>query len=493
MTSAVANPVAPSSASQRPDWASASLDHVLRSDEYVRVPAVPIFDEHDEYDAKGNLVRRFSAAELQEIARRCNARAQQTGDLSPFGPGHTFDDVYDKAGRLIYKAKEEDQPIPIGYLHNYQVGRYGPEGKLGILADMYVKRRIIDSKGQVVDGLQYLKTFPRRSVELWPEDGIIDWVAVLRRTPQRDLGLLTYAKAVHYVREARAGASSGDGAQLVPAAALFGRGPQGGKQKLRYAMGDTMPDPTQPPSATAPTTPAQPPDGAGAQLPPEDQDKAMKYAQHLINNHPVFKYCAMKYAQEAGGGNTFVPAGPQRNSGSDELRGNNQAGQIRAIWAKDPHGDYHPDAHARGASGMTPDRYQRDLAERDQRIAALERANRLERYHRTLQDLQRGTDDEPGVELDLATELEIVQDFPPERFAKHCEHIAKHYRRATRSPADPPGPMHLEPLPTAGIARGKPGKPQRMSREQVDRAVAMCDADPNLSYPEALAKVAAEK
>jgi hypothetical protein len=29
-------------------------------------------------------------------------------------------------------------------------------------------------------------------------------------------------------------------------------------------------------------------------------------------------------------------------SGSDELRGRNQAGQIRAIWAKDPHGDYHP-------------------------------------------------------------------------------------------------------------------------------------------------------
>lgn len=30
------------------------------------------------------------------------------------------------------------------------------------------------------------------------------------------------------------------------------------------------------------------------------------------------------------------------DEGSDELRGKNQKGQIRAIWGKDPHGDYHP-------------------------------------------------------------------------------------------------------------------------------------------------------
>lgn len=33
-----------------------------------------------------------------------------------------------------------------------------------------------------------------------------------------------------------------------------------------------------------------------------------------------------------------------KESGSDHLRGKNEEGQIRAIWAKDPHGDYHPDA-----------------------------------------------------------------------------------------------------------------------------------------------------
>src|SRR5690242_14229299 len=200
MTTPATMPVPPQP-TRRPDWATASLQHVLGSDEYVRVPCVPIFDEHDEYDAQGQPVRRFGAAELRTIAGRCNARAQQTGDLSPFGPGHTFDDVYDKAGRLIYKAREEDQPPPWGYLHNYQLARYGPEGKLAVCADFYVKKQLTDNRGQPVDGLQYLKTFPRRSVELWAEDGIIDWVAVLRRTPQRDLGLLTYARAVHYVRE----------------------------------------------------------------------------------------------------------------------------------------------------------------------------------------------------------------------------------------------------------------------------------------------------
>lgn len=34
-----------------------------------------------------------------------------------------------------------------------------------------------------------------------------------------------------------------------------------------------------------------------------------------------------------------------RMSGSDELRGKNQDGQRRAIWAKDPEGDYHPSKH----------------------------------------------------------------------------------------------------------------------------------------------------
>lgn len=34
-------------------------------------------------------------------------------------------------------------------------------------------------------------------------------------------------------------------------------------------------------------------------------------------------------------------------SGSDELRGKNQKGQIKAIWGKDPHGDYHPSNESR--------------------------------------------------------------------------------------------------------------------------------------------------
>lgn len=516
MTVPVTQTAAPPATPQRPDWATASLQHVLHSDEYVRVPAVPLFDTHDEYDAQGNVVRRFGAAELQQIAARCNARAAHTGDLSPFGAGHTFDDQYDKTGRLVYKAREDEQPAPMGYLHNYTVQPYGPEGKLAICADFYVRKRLTDNRGQPVDGLQYLKTFPRRSVELWSEDGIIDWVAVLRRTPQRDLGLLTYARAVHYVREGAP--DRPDRMQLVPAAATFGRAERG-RTKLRYSMGDAMPlepgksqavishniaemvhsghpqnqaiaaaennarkyampDPTQQPSAAAPTAPNQPNDGAGAELTPQEAAQADKYAKHLMRHHPLFRHLYAKYAAECG-----MPAEQPQ-----------QAQQPAQYGAAAPGGSntFVPPGPARHGADGSPDRYARDLAARDERIAALERANRVERYHRVLTDMHRGSEEELGIDLDLPTELELVQDFAPDRFQKHCEHIAKHYKRIPRDPTQHPGPMDLQAIPAGGPSRhARSGQPARYTKDQVAKAVEMCEANPALAYGDALEKVAA--
>ena len=164
------------------DQATKALAAITSSGDYERVEGLPVFDAHDEYDAKGNLIRRFDRKKLEDICVKCNKRTD-TGDLSPFGPGHTDPD-----------ATEDKQPIPYGFVGNYRVGKYGPAQKPAILADFYVKRKIETPEGNTLDGVKAFYSYPRRSVEYWPKDGFFDWVAILRRTPQRDLGVAHYSK-----------------------------------------------------------------------------------------------------------------------------------------------------------------------------------------------------------------------------------------------------------------------------------------------------------
>jgi hypothetical protein len=176
------------------DTASQSLATILQGDGYECLPNMPVFDEHDEGDA----ARNFDRKKLEVIAKVCNQRARSSGDLSPFGPGHTVDDVWEfdnkgKRVRLLYKARELDQPPIWGFFTNYRVGRFGPDNKLGILADAYVKKQIKTPEG-VISGREAFSQFPRRSIELWLKDNFIDWIALLRRTPQRDLGLTVFSR-----------------------------------------------------------------------------------------------------------------------------------------------------------------------------------------------------------------------------------------------------------------------------------------------------------
>lgn len=165
------------------DAATKSLNHITKSGEFSVIKDVPVFDEHDEFDADGKLIRKFDRKALQKIVDECNRRAESSGDLSPFGPGHT-----------IAGAKEHEQPPTYGYAKNYRVGTFGPEKKLGILVDWYVKKTVTTPDGKEADGIAEVKSYPRRSIELWLKDGFIDHIALLRRTPQRDLGLLAFDK-----------------------------------------------------------------------------------------------------------------------------------------------------------------------------------------------------------------------------------------------------------------------------------------------------------
>lgn len=172
------------------------LSHLRDSGKYVRVPGVNIFDEHEEVyyvdsdkrpcrqDAPNakRMVRTFDKKALASIAQACNKR-DLTGSLAPITYGHTISPGEDSDGNAI-PIPESNQPPPRGYAATYGVG-YDPDLKKHYLrTDFYIRKQDYDEA----------ETYPRVSVELWPKHGIIDPIALLRRTPQQDVGQWTYGK-----------------------------------------------------------------------------------------------------------------------------------------------------------------------------------------------------------------------------------------------------------------------------------------------------------
>lgn len=136
---------------------------------------VPILDEHDLKDAKGNVVIRLDHNKLQEIVNVNNKRISGTGDEIPLVIGHTKDD-----------APENEQPEIVGYATNLQVEPFFKTGRKCITATFKFFKGTVDK----------VRGFPRRSIELWLSDYKIDPISLLgATTPERDLGLLRLSKA----------------------------------------------------------------------------------------------------------------------------------------------------------------------------------------------------------------------------------------------------------------------------------------------------------
>jgi hypothetical protein len=167
----------------------------LDPERFELCPGIVIFDEHEEDEIgkdgkKTGKKRIFDRAMLTKIAARCNARVSKRNDMSPITLGHT-----------IKGAPEKDQPPIVGLVGNFQVARFGPEKTLGVVADFYMRR----DRG----GAKLLEEYPRRSVELWDDGPESEWffdpIAILKRTPMRDLGLTLYERPTHgrtrYARE----------------------------------------------------------------------------------------------------------------------------------------------------------------------------------------------------------------------------------------------------------------------------------------------------
>jgi hypothetical protein len=147
---------------------------------------VPILDVHQRtVPYKGRIIRiTFDADALRRIAVNSNARAANRGNFALVTIGHTQPD-----------EPEADQPRPIGYARNFRVGPMvnedgsGRDGGPFLIADLAIEK---------VERANAL-TYPHRSVEINvnirdPGASSIDAVSLLRRPPERDLGLLTYSR-----------------------------------------------------------------------------------------------------------------------------------------------------------------------------------------------------------------------------------------------------------------------------------------------------------
>lgn len=146
----------------------------MEDNEMIVKHHVPILDEHELKDGKGNVVIRLDQKKLSEIVRVNNKRMGSTGDEIPLVIGHTKDD-----------ASEDDQPEIVGYATDLKVEPFFKTGRKCITATFKFFKHAADK----------VRGFPRRSIELWLSDYKIDPISLLgATTPERDLGLLRLSK-----------------------------------------------------------------------------------------------------------------------------------------------------------------------------------------------------------------------------------------------------------------------------------------------------------
>jgi hypothetical protein len=406
--------------------ADATLQSLERFDDtslWVVRDNVPVFDAHEEIGEDGQIIRAFGREELEEIADNSNRRYIETGDAVPITLGHT------RPG-----APETDQPPIVGYAQQFHVGTFGPENKLGILATFYIRKEHLHT------ALEY----PRRSVELWLRERIIDPIALLKRTPKRDLGLLTYAQQHN---------------RLI-------------YQMEGHYMAETMP------SGIASEHDVE---RVGEHLPEHELAKHVEIHARALH-HPVHGPALAKHYAHHMHKHAEHYASVHHNMADGPGVG---AGQSTFIPGKDMAGHAPPTHHMYQKEAAAPanaeterlqqtqrdievSKYQRETeqlrqtnTELQKRLEALERQSRVAVYERDLGHLLS-----QGYQLDLAAEMAEVGDYTPEQFKKHAERIKRCYQRA------PVGQTFLQLQPAANEGGRDPAKEQ-LSREQMQKAVSL--------------------
>lgn len=494
------------------DHARASVEGILSGPDFVRVPSVEVFVEHELRDKKGNIVRKVDEKKLRAIAKTALERYRKTGDLSPFGPGHTYDDEYEIVNgkpRLVRKFPETQQPPIWGFLGPDAEVKKRADGKMALYQSAYVRREIEFQDGdraRKIPGKQVLAEFPRRSPEYYPGEDRISYLALLRREPKLDMGLTVYAKnfpdCTFYL-----------GNRFAAVAPMFG--------PTRYAMGvdEMVPSnqplryepeppahepPTEQPTTAGPTnaggeaggTAGFPPEG----WTPEHAETAEHYAHHVFgmphaHAKTLMHHMKAKYGHECG----LTPAAAHGAAMHGTHPGVSQA-------ATPPHGHggetTHPEATHHPANPehlrMQKDqetiakaRYDKRTADLEARLAEMERraieaTNRetAARYERDLKTLQF-----QNYDIDLVEEMKFCcpenqAPISQAAFETHVNQI-KRYQRDRQIITDPNPIDRFDRTSAAFTVLRKKNDPSTMSEDEA-LEVSRYMYDTGATYEEAL-------
>lgn len=331
--------------------ADPTLEFLARLDDpalYDRKENVPAFVAHKrKFKGRDGKTQEIEVTEsdLQKIADNANKREKETGTLAVIKIGHVRPD-----------EDEESQPDIIGFARDWHVGTFGPDNKPALLYTEIIE------KGRRGERREY----PFRSPEYYPNKKQITGVAILKRDPELDLGMVAYDKT--------ATAALRDGGLLCYSAEV-----------------NTMPDPTMPPDPDV-TSAAPAPD-------PEAGEMA-EYMKHCMS-HPYAAKALAKYgaaatpAPAAGPMNTAMPGGGDDNPATP------YQGQ-----------DAEMVAYAK--------RLEARLAKAEKRASHAEQVNLALQYQRELADLasEAGMDEDKATEF-VARETARVQLYSRAQFDAH--------------------------------------------------------------------------
>lgn len=324
----------------------------MTEDDFIVIDDVPILDEHTQEE-------EYDEPTLKRMVAVNNARIADTGDYSPITIGHTLEG----------EVPEEKQPRVVGFAGPYKLGTFG---KTNPRPTIFARFRIYKKDYEVV------KQFPRRSIELWGDDLVIDPIALLgASTPKRDLSLLfakkyrkptTYAKGDNMAEEKETDKPD-KMARIMKAFKEF--------SKLFSEINDGEPDldkDLKPEKAEA--------DDIDKQEPPEEK---------MAEDDEDFKKKKGKRCNE-------------EDSEPDKYR--RERDQARADLVK----------------------YQREAKENKEQLDQLARKFRAAERERDLIQLRN-----EGFEFDLQDELTECLDLPVTTYTKHLDRIRKRYSRSLSS------------------------------------------------------------
>lgn len=150
---------------------------------WVTVPGVPLLDEHQMTDAKGQVVATVDRKVLEQIAANNNARVRETGDPATLILGHTSDD-----------PRAPEKPAQ-GFVVNYRVAPFKRDPATGAVTyAIHGDYKIRPKKAHLVED------YPRRSVELWWHKKELDPIAMLGGSaPERDLSVVVKNARLNHV------------------------------------------------------------------------------------------------------------------------------------------------------------------------------------------------------------------------------------------------------------------------------------------------------